>query len=92
MELPTWHVYCDHTTDVNALCFDLKGIRIWFSYRTPVAFRASRVRGGHLFICENCWGPTTGKHLNAIDGGNKEARLPRREFEAALELALKGEP
>ncbi len=89
MELPTWHVYCDHTTDVNALCFNLGRLTVWFSYKTPIAFQ---VGGRGPVVCVNCWGPTTGKHLNAIDGGNKGARLPRREFEAALELALKGEP
>lgn len=89
MDLPTWHVYCDHTTGVNALCFNLKGLRVWFSYKTPVAFQ---VRDWEPVVCVNCWGPTTGKHLNAIDGGDKETRLAPIPFREELEIALKGEP
>ena len=35
-----------------------------------------------LVVRENNWGPTTGKHLNAIDGGDKKARLSADAFEA----------
>lgn len=37
-------------------------------------------------VRENAWGRTTGKHLNIIDGGGKEARaarLPSNVFEQA---------
>ena len=33
-----------------------------------------------VYISENCWGATTGKHLNFIDR-DKSKRLPRWEFE-----------
>ena len=46
--------------------------KIYFSYETPVAFW----NGKELFVSENEWGSTTGKHLNAIDGGNKFNRIP----------------
>jgi hypothetical protein len=49
----------------------LNSIEIYFSYETPIGFRSQ----GRLYVCENCWGPTTGKHLNAIDGGNKNGRM-----------------
>jgi hypothetical protein len=63
------------------------GLRLEFSYRTVIAFYGpddSAVR-------ENVWGPTTGKHLNAIDGGDKEskaARIPGPEFEQRLAAQL----
>jgi len=57
----------------------------WFSYKTCVAVFTD----DHGFaVSENAWGPTTGKHLNRIDGGSpdaKKARLPRDAFVARLE-------
>lgn len=61
---------------------------VWFSYRTPIAF----VWMGERCVRENEWGPTTGKHLNAIDGGSKEAKAARLSsgvFEAELEKATR---
>ena len=58
---------------------------VWFSYKTPIAFRRL---GKPLVVCENIWGSTTGKHLNAIDGGDKEAkerRVSSDEFNRALD-------
>lgn len=82
--LPTWENYCDNTTPGNALLFDLGGILVWFSYKTPVAFSA----GCGRVVRENDWGPTTGKHLNAIDGGDKKARIPGHAFEELLAQTL----
>jgi hypothetical protein len=39
-------------------------------------------------VHENVWGTTTGKHLNAIDGGDKKSRLKSAEFEKELNDAL----
>jgi hypothetical protein len=66
-----------------------KGITIgntdlYFSYQTLIAIR----KNGRLFVRENDWSTTTGKHLNAIDGGSyqaKKERLPGREFMAKVE-------
>ena len=52
----------------------------WFSYRTLIAFQK---KGCKQVVRENDWGPTTGKHLNAIDHGPKSERLPAAAFEAA---------
>lgn len=49
----------------------------YFSYETLVAFG----RKGRLTVCENVWGTTTGRHLNAIDGGHKESRVNLEEFQ-----------
>jgi hypothetical protein len=91
ISLPTWETYCDNTTAANALVFDLgDSLRVWFSYKTPVAF----MWGSTRWVRKNDWKQTTGKHLNAIDGGShaaKRARTPTAEFEARLSAALKGE-
>lgn len=64
-------------------------VTVWYSYNTPVAFvRAD----GRKFVHENIWSNTTGKHLNAIDGGSKEAKASRigsAEFKVRLNEATK---
>lgn len=57
----------------------------WFSYETCIAFQGS----GSRVVCENDWGPTTGKHINSISY-NKDERLPREEFERELSRAMAG--
>lgn len=91
MNLPSWSVYCNYKSGnygVHALWFDLgNGLTIWFSYRTPVAFAAP----GHVRrVRQNVWGPTTGKHLNAIDGGDKANRIDGETFERLLAEAIAG--
>ena len=99
MKLPEFDTYCNNTTAVNALRFELdglvtgpngirQGVTVWFSYKTPVAFQ---VGFGDCVVRQNTWGPTTGKHINAIDGGTREAkaaRLTSDGFQAALEAIL----
>lgn len=89
MNLPSFETYCPNTTGHNALQFDLgSGFLVWFSYRTPVAFHAP---GTSTIVRENEWGPTTGKHLNSIDGGSapaKKLRLDGEAFQSALQVAL----
>lgn len=53
---------------------------LYFSYETLVGIR----HDGKLYVIANMWGPTTGKHLNILDGGSKEAkncRLTQDEFD-----------
>jgi len=59
----------------------------WFSYKTLVAFYHP-TRG--LVVHENTWGPTTGKHLNWIDGGDKKSRVNAETFKRLLEEAEGG--
>jgi|TARA_R110000823_G_scaffold139565_2_gene269403 hypothetical protein len=47
---------------------------VYYSYQTQVAFRTPQTG---LVVRENEWGPTTGKHLNSIDGGSKIAKHHR---------------
>jgi hypothetical protein len=62
----------------HALCVDFGPLTVWFSYTTPVAFQ---VEGRARVVRENSWGPTTGKHLNAIDDGDRKSRVSTEEFE-----------
>jgi hypothetical protein len=39
-------------------------------------------------VRENSWGPTTGKHLNAIDRGNKKGRVSSDQFESLYQTAM----
>lgn len=86
--LPSISTYGNYSSDnygAHALRVDVGSLTVWFSYKTPVAFRAD----GHLRVVrENSWGPTTGKHLNAIDGGDKKQRVSGEEFEKRLAEAL----
>ena len=60
-------------------------LTLWFSYHTIVAFQE-----GHedITVIQNTWGPTTGKHLNWIDDGNKKDRLIGKDFNTKLEMML----
>ena len=73
------------TTGSNFTEVSFDNLTIWTSYRTVIAFRTPKT--GKV-VRENDWGPTTGKHLNAIDGGEKSSRLPGEKFEALLNDAL----
>ncbi len=56
---------------------------MYFSYQTMVAFIAP---GVGLVVHDNDWGPTAGKHLNWIDGGNKADRVCGEEFDRLWKL------
>ena len=69
----------------NFTMVDIGRVRIWFSYSTPIAFNDGTGTG--TAVRDNVWGPTTGKHLNRVDGGDaqaKAARLSSNDFEARL--------
>ena len=54
---------------------DLKGVKLYFSYSTIVAFRQQ----GEVTISKNIWSKTTGKHLNYINS-NKDIRINNKKF------------
>lgn len=86
--LPSISSYGQYESDnygVNTLCVDLNNIKLYYSYKTIVAYYD--IADG-LTVCENAWSVTTGKHLNWIDNGNKKSRLPFDEFKAKLNAAL----
>lgn len=51
-------------------------VTVYFSYETPVAVEAPNCG---LVVSQNQWGKTTGKHLNWIDDGDKNSRVPHAE-------------
>jgi hypothetical protein len=61
-------------------------LALWFSYDTVVAFQLD---GHSRQVRQNSWSTTTGKHLNAIDDGDKKNRLASDVFEANLHDVLK---
>lgn len=81
-QLPAIGSYGKYSSDnygAHTLMVTLPGLTVWFSYQTPVAFRVDE----HLKVVrENIWGPTTGKHLNWIDGGGAavKQRVSEDEF------------
>jgi hypothetical protein len=78
----------------NFNLLNMGGWNIWFSYETPIAFEQITIMDGckriNVIVRENDWGPTTGKHLNQIDGGGRHVafRLPGDEFEKLLSESL----
>ncbi len=80
--------YGDYSSNYGTHCMEITvgNLSIYFSYDTVVAF--SDPSTGRV-VTQNDWSTTTGKHLNAIDGGDKKSRLPRAEFEAKLAEVLK---
>lgn len=82
--LPSIECYCDKTTAGNAIVVTVGDLDVYFSYRTPVAFRHPSTG---LVCSTNVWSVTTGRHLNAI--APKSERVPFAEFEAKS-LAVTG--
>ena len=85
MSLPTIQSYGRYSSDnygAHCLKVTFGGLTVWFSYQTPVAYQ---IRWVKTVVRRNDWGPTTGKHLNWIDDGNKKARVSSEDFEAAWE-------
>ena len=89
MNLPTIDTYGRYSSGnygAHCLRVDFDNLTLWYSYSTIIAFRG----GGYgRVVRQNDWSTTTGKHLNAIDGGDKKARVPGEKFEAMLQDALK---
>lgn len=78
MSLPTIGNYGQgRTKQHNSTVVTVGVLTIYYSYTTPVAFRSP---GFGLTVRENEWGPTTGKHLNWIDGGDKSKRVNGTTF------------
>lgn len=65
---------------------DLPGVILAFSYRTLVGFWSMST--GWL-VAENEWGSVTGRHLNHLDHGKKDKRVPQHQVEYAATKALR---
>jgi hypothetical protein len=85
-DLPTARGYYGQGNyGTHALMVCVGPLTLYYSYSTIVAYEEPQ---DGLVVSANVWGPTTGKHLNAISD-NKKLRLPRAEFEARLRAMLK---
>ncbi len=65
-ELPSISSYAPHSVSnygTHTLRIDLGTLTVWFSFKTPIAFRAP---GTPTIVRQNEWGATTGKHLKWI--------------------------
>ena len=51
------------------------GIKVWYSYATPVA--VTDMLHNTTYVSVNNWSVTTAKHLNEIDGGSITAKRLR---------------
>lgn len=59
----------------NNCKIEVNNAYIYFSYKTVIAIMTN----GKLYITENVWGRTTGKHLNSIND-DKSIRLDADKF------------
>ncbi len=59
------------------------GYRVYYSYNTAVGIETPN---NDLFISENVWSTTTGRHLTWIDGGSAEAKESRMRYKDFIEL------
>ena len=71
--------YSEIPDNSPAYVLDIGGDKIYWSYSTIIAIRTK----GKLYIRENDWSTTTGRHLNAINP-DKSIRIPTPEFEQLL--------
>jgi hypothetical protein len=76
-------VSIDHGSNYATASF--QNLAIWTSYSTVIGFWTPKTGT----VCRtNAWGPTTGKHLNAVEP-NKSKRIGGAEFERRLAEVLK---
>lgn len=70
---------------VKSLLLEIGTLSLWFSYQTVIAFKEGN---NAIQVRQNDWSMTTGKHLNAIDSGNKKDRIESNTFETHLKAIL----
>lgn len=91
IQLPEFHSYGNYSSEnygAHCLTFiDTNGNQFWYSYKTLIAFRKA---GEPRKVLQNYWSTTTGKHLNAIDRGDKKSRLTQDQFNAAFKESFGG--
>ena len=75
--LEVWK-YCKNSGNNTAI--RIGNVCIYFSYSTVVAINVD----GELFVSDNVFSTTTGKHINAINP-DKSIRISRDKFEKMLD-------
>ena len=76
INFPTANEFAGKNTTIISFA---DGNRLYFSYKTLIAFYVS---GKGLFVSNNRWTTTTGKHISAIQT-EKTGRLTETEFALA---------
>ena len=71
--------YSELPENTPAYVLDMGGDKIYWSYSTILAIRIEN----KLYIRENDWSTTTGRHLNAINP-DKSKRMSTADFEQLL--------
>lgn len=84
-EVTSYGNYSSENYGAHCLKFTVGELEVWFSYRTPVAFRHPSTG---LCVRQNDWGTTTGKHLNLIQPDKKQ-RITGAQFEQKFQ-AIRG--
>jgi hypothetical protein len=64
--------------DGNRVNVTIGIVTLYFSYSTLIAFQ---VLGSKPVVRVNEWGPTTGKHMHEVDGGDKKTRVDAEYFQ-----------
>lgn len=63
----------------------INGVKFWFSYETCVAVSLrTSFKWDYVFVIQNYWSNTTGKHLNRIDRWGNDKRLSQEDFDTIL--------
>lgn len=91
-KLPTIDTYGRYSSGnygAHCLRVDFENLTLWYSYNTIIAYHFYGEGSDGLTVRQNDWSTTTGKHLNAIDGGDKKRRISGNEFEKKLADILK---
>jgi len=82
VQVKTYGSYDNQNYGAHTMQITVGDMTIYFSYQTPIAFRAPGV--GYV-VSENVWSRTTGKHFGMLPG-NRSDRVPNEKFN---ELYLK---
>lgn len=61
----------------------INNVQAWFSYETLIAFEGEET----IFVRENIWGNTTGKHINHIKHSYNYTQLNKEDFNAELRFS-----
>jgi len=76
-----------HPINNNCLGVEIGDLTVYFSYRTPIAFK---IKPKKKYICENIWGKTTEKHMAYIKAGQTNTiELKRDDFKEKLKTSFR---
>lgn len=65
-------------------------VKFYFSYETCVAIHLKNsYEWRFVYVRQNDWGNTTGKHLNWVDWWDKDSRVDSEFFDKVYQEALK---